>query len=129
MFENTYYNTWPTVGALMFSHICDLHHSLWQHQILNPLSETRDQPPVWILGGFVSSAAGGNSSLLHFSSRSAARANIQHRLTAGALQPRSLTIQAMNSKKLNTEIGKGEWLIWYQIPQNLRVVGWDSGSI
>ena len=25
------------------SRICDLHHSLWQHQILNPLSKTRDQ--------------------------------------------------------------------------------------
>ena len=25
------------------SHICDLHHSLWQHQILNPLSEARDR--------------------------------------------------------------------------------------
>ena len=25
------------------SHICDLHCHLWQHQILNPGSETRDQ--------------------------------------------------------------------------------------
>ena len=25
--------------------ICDLHHSLWQHQILNPLSEVRDRTP------------------------------------------------------------------------------------
>ena len=25
------------------SYVCDLHHSSWQHQILNPLSETRDQ--------------------------------------------------------------------------------------
>ena len=25
------------------SSVCDLHHSLWQHQILNPLSESRDQ--------------------------------------------------------------------------------------
>ena len=25
------------------SHICDLHHSLWQHWILNPLSEARDR--------------------------------------------------------------------------------------
>ena len=24
------------------SHICDLHHSSWQHQILNPLSKARD---------------------------------------------------------------------------------------
>ena len=24
------------------SHVCDLHHSLWQRQILNPLSEARD---------------------------------------------------------------------------------------
>ena len=24
------------------SHICDLHHSLWQPQISNPLSEARD---------------------------------------------------------------------------------------
>ena len=25
---------------------CDLSHSLWQCQILNPLSEARDQPPI-----------------------------------------------------------------------------------
>ena len=25
------------------SHVCDLHHSSWQHQILNPLSEARDR--------------------------------------------------------------------------------------
>ena len=25
------------------SHICDLHHNSWQRQILNPLSEARDQ--------------------------------------------------------------------------------------
>ena len=24
------------------SHVCDLHHSSWQHQILNPLSEAGD---------------------------------------------------------------------------------------
>ena len=28
------------------SHICDLHHSLWQHQSLNPLSEARNQNRV-----------------------------------------------------------------------------------
>ena len=35
------------------SHICDLHHSSWQYQILNPLSEARDRTrnlmvPSWI---------------------------------------------------------------------------------
>jgi len=25
------------------SQICDLHHGLWQHQVLDPLSEARDQ--------------------------------------------------------------------------------------
>ena len=25
------------------SHICDLHHSSWQHHVLNPLSEARDR--------------------------------------------------------------------------------------
>ena len=25
------------------SHVCDLYHSSWQHRILNPLSEVRDQ--------------------------------------------------------------------------------------
>ena len=28
------------------SHVCHLHHSSWQRQILNPLSETRDQTCV-----------------------------------------------------------------------------------
>ena len=35
------------------SHVCDLHHSLQQRQVLNPLSEARDRTwnlmvPVWI---------------------------------------------------------------------------------
>ena len=28
------------------SHICNLHHSSWQHQILNPLSKARDQTHI-----------------------------------------------------------------------------------
>ena len=28
------------------SHVCDLHHGSWQGQILNPLSEARDQTHV-----------------------------------------------------------------------------------
>ena len=37
------------------SYVCNLHHSLWQHQILNAMSEAGDQTPSsWILGGFTS---------------------------------------------------------------------------
>ena len=28
--------------------VCDLYHSSWQHQILNPLSEARDQTYILI---------------------------------------------------------------------------------
>ena len=36
------------------SHMCDLRHSSQQHQILNPLSEDRDQTHIlWTLVGFV----------------------------------------------------------------------------
>ena len=28
------------------SYICDLHHGLWQHQILNLLSDARDQTSI-----------------------------------------------------------------------------------
>ena len=36
------------------SHVCDLHHSSWQHQILNPLSKARDcTESSWILVGFI----------------------------------------------------------------------------
>ena len=28
------------------SRVCDLHHSLWQHWILNPLSEARDRTRI-----------------------------------------------------------------------------------
>ena len=31
------------MATLDLSHICNLCFSLWQHQILNPLSEARDQ--------------------------------------------------------------------------------------
>ena len=29
-------------AMLDLSHICDLHHSLWQHLVLNSLSKARD---------------------------------------------------------------------------------------
>ena len=37
-----------TTGTAMRdpSHICDLHHSSWQPQILNPWSEARDRTPT-----------------------------------------------------------------------------------
>ena len=36
------------------SHICDLHHSLWQPQISNPLSEARDQIHILLATSWVS---------------------------------------------------------------------------
>ena len=37
-----------TTATIMqdLSHICDLHHSLWQHQSLNPLREARDRTHI-----------------------------------------------------------------------------------
>ena len=35
-------------ATLDLSHVCDLHHSSWQRQILNPLSEARDQTHVLV---------------------------------------------------------------------------------
>ena len=40
------YTTAREMWAL--NHVCDLHHSSWQHQILNPLSEARDQTCILI---------------------------------------------------------------------------------
>ena len=37
---------YTTATATRPSHIYDQHHSLWQHQILNPLSEARNQTQV-----------------------------------------------------------------------------------
>ena len=41
---------YTTATAMLgLSHICHLHHTLWQCWILNPLSEGRDQPASpWI---------------------------------------------------------------------------------
>ena len=37
----------PTATAILDpSHVFDLHHSSWQHRILNPLSKARDQTCV-----------------------------------------------------------------------------------
>ena len=46
------YTTATAMGNL--SYICDLHHSSWQHQIIYPQSEARDQTHVlvdtsWVL--------------------------------------------------------------------------------
>ena len=35
------------------SHICDLHHSSWQHQILNSLSEAKDRTRILVDAGQV----------------------------------------------------------------------------
>ena len=35
-------------ASQVLSHICDLHHSSWQHQILNPLSGSRDQTHIFM---------------------------------------------------------------------------------
>ena len=50
------------------SRICDLHHSSWQHQILNPLSEARDGNHIlmdtsWVLNPL---SHNGNSKLSSF---------------------------------------------------------------
>ena len=40
---------YTTVMATQYlSHICDPHHSSWPHQILNPLSEARDQTHIFM---------------------------------------------------------------------------------
>ena len=40
---------YTTATALQdLSLICNLHRSLWQHWILNPLSEARDQTPILV---------------------------------------------------------------------------------
>ena len=40
------YTTAIATATLDPSYICDLHHSLWQHQILNPLSHARDRSHI-----------------------------------------------------------------------------------
>ena len=39
-----------STATLELSHICigDLHHSLWQHRMHNPLSEARDQTHILV---------------------------------------------------------------------------------
>ena len=52
--------------ATDLSHICDLHRSLWQRQILNPLNEARDPICVLIFTSWVLNPLShkGNSLLL-----------------------------------------------------------------
>ena len=55
------YTTAPATRDLI--PVFDLHHSSWQHWILDPLSEARDQPTTsWLLVGFISTEPYGNSS-------------------------------------------------------------------
>ena len=37
---------YTTAAAPDMSHICNLHHSLWQHQVLNPLNKVSDQTRI-----------------------------------------------------------------------------------
>ena len=40
---------YTTATAMLdLSHVCDLYHSLWQHQILNPLSKARDSTCIFM---------------------------------------------------------------------------------
>ena len=45
------YATATAMGDL--SHVCDLHHSSWQHRILNPLNKARDWMYVLMNIGWV----------------------------------------------------------------------------
>ena len=42
------YITAMAMATLDLSHICDLHHSLWPHRVLNLLSKARDQTHVLV---------------------------------------------------------------------------------
>ena len=47
-----YLPTYATATAMPdLSHVCNLHHSSWQPQIFNPLSEARDRTCVFMLTG------------------------------------------------------------------------------
>ena len=35
-------------ATLDLSHVCGLHHHTWQHQILNPLREARNQTCIFV---------------------------------------------------------------------------------
>ena len=49
------------------SHVYELHHSSWQHQILNPLSEARDRTRIiLLLVGFISIVSQQEELLSHF---------------------------------------------------------------
>ena len=54
---------YATVTAMWnLIHVCDLHHSLWQYQILNPLSKAgMELVSSWILAGFVTAKPQQNS--------------------------------------------------------------------
>ena len=43
------------------SNVCDLYHSSWQHQILNPLSEAKDRTLILMAIKFFSTEPSGNS--------------------------------------------------------------------
>ena len=45
------YTTATTMPDL--THVCDLHHSSWQRQILNPLSKARDRTRVLLESSWV----------------------------------------------------------------------------
>ena len=54
-------SAYPTAIAIQdLSRVCNLPHSSWQHQILKPLSEARDEPETsWLLVEFISTATMG----------------------------------------------------------------------
>ena len=49
-----------------YSRICDLRHNSWQHWILNPLSEARDQPSILMDTGQVCNLLNHNGNSLDF---------------------------------------------------------------
>ena len=56
-----------TTATQDLSHVCDLHHSSRQHQILNPLSKARIKPASsWILVRFASAEPGWELPLFKF---------------------------------------------------------------
>ena len=94
-------------ATLAPSHVCNLHHSPWQHHILNPLREARDQTHILLVTSYVHNLLSYNgNSLFCYKSLSCPsfKGSFQHGTKTPGVLSKSLNSRSQESAMMSNNL-------------------------